>query len=103
MDLSGNATEQVVTIGNSTGRSFTGTHGNGALNTVGNADISTWPGYVTNAVTGATGSGKRGGSWEDISDRLLISDRLQANTAITTRDRNTGFRAARNQPSTPAQ
>ncbi len=103
MDMSCNVTEQVVSIGNSTGRSFTGSHGNGALNTVGNADISTWPGYVTNANTGATGSGKRGGSWEDISDRLLISDRFQANTAITTRDRNTGFRAARNQPSTPAQ
>ncbi len=103
MDLSGNATEQVVSIGNSTGRSFTGSHGNGALNTVGNADISTWPGYVTNAVTGATGSGKRGGSWEDIADRLLISDRFHANSTVTTRDRNTGFRAARNLPSTPAQ
>ena len=103
MDLSGNATEQVVSIGNSTGRSFTGSHGNGALNTVGNADISTWPGYVTNAVTGATGSGKRGGSWEDIADRLLISDRFQANSTVTTRDRNTGFRAARNLPSTIAQ
>jgi hypothetical protein len=93
----------VVTIGNSTGRGFTGAHGNGALNTDGNADISTWPGYVTSAVTGATGSGKRGGSWEDIADRLLISDRLQANTAITSRDRNTGFRAARSLPSTAAQ
>ena len=95
--------EQVVTIGNSTGRSFTGAHGNGELNSSGNADISTWPGYVTNAITGAAGSGKRGGSWEDGADRLLISDRFQANTAITTRDRNTGFRAARSLPSTAAQ
>ncbi len=103
MDLSGNATEQVVSIGNSTGRSFTGSHGNGALNANGNADISTWPGYVTNANTGATGSGKRGGSWEDIADRLLISDRFQANSTVTTRDRKTGFRAARSLPSTAAQ
>jgi formylglycine-generating enzyme required for sulfatase activity len=103
MDMSGNVTEQVVTIGNSTGRTFTGAHGNGALNAAGNADISTWPGYVTNAITGATGSGKRGGSWEDISDRLLISDRFQANTSINSRDRNTGFRAARSLPSAPAQ
>lgn len=103
MDLSGNVAEQVVTIGNSTGRSFTGAHGNGALNTSGNADISTWPGYVTSAITGATGSGKRGGSWEDIADRLLISDRFLANTAITSRDRNTGFRAARSLPTTAAQ
>jgi hypothetical protein len=103
MELSGNLNEQVVTMGNSTGRAFTGAHGNGALNASGNADISTWPGYVTNAITGATGSGKRGGSWEDISDRLLISDRFQANTSISSRDRNTGFRAARNLPSTAAQ
>lgn len=103
MDLSGNVAEQVVTIGNSTGRSFTGAHGNGELNSSGNADISTWPGYVTNAITGAAGSGKRGGSWEDGADRLLISDRFQANTAITTRDRNAGFRAARSLPSTAAQ
>jgi len=103
MDLSGNVAEQVVTIGNSTGRSFTGAHGNGALNISGNADISTWPGYVTNAITGATGAGERGGSWEDIADRLLISDRFLANTGITTRDRNTGFRAVRSLPTTAAQ
>lgn len=103
MDLSGNLWEQVVTFGNSAGRSFNGAHGNGTLNTSGNADINTWPGFVTNAITGATGSGERGGSWENTSERLLISDRLLANTEITTRDRNTGFRAARSLPSTAAQ
>lgn len=103
MDMSGNVAEMVVSIGNSTGRNFTGAHGNGALNSDGNADISTWPGYVSNAVTGATGSGERGGSWEDVVNRLYISDRLLANTAITTRDRNTGFRAVRSLPTTAAQ
>jgi formylglycine-generating enzyme required for sulfatase activity len=103
MDLSGNVAEQVVTIGNSTGRAFTGAHGNGALNTSGNADISTWPGFTSGAITIATGAGERGGSWEDIADRLLISDRFLANTGLTTRDRNTGFRAARSLPTTTAQ
>jgi formylglycine-generating enzyme required for sulfatase activity len=103
MDMSDNVAEMVVSIGNSTGRNFTGAHGNGALNADGNADISTWPGYVSNAVTGATGSGERGGSWEDVVNRLYISDRLLANTAITTRDRNSGFRAVRSLPTTVAQ
>ncbi len=103
MDLSGNVAEQVVTFGNSTGRAFTGAHGNGALNTSGNADISTWPGFTSGAITGATGAGERGGSWEDIADRLLISDRFLANTGLTSRDYNTGFRAARSLPSTAAQ
>jgi hypothetical protein len=103
MDLSGNVAEQVVTFGNSTGRAFTGAHGNGALNTSGNADISTWPGFTSGAITGATGAGERGGSWEDIADRLLISDRFLANTGLTSRDYNTGFRAARSLPTTAAQ
>jgi formylglycine-generating enzyme required for sulfatase activity len=103
MEMSGNVSEQVVTFGNSTGRSFTGAHGNGALNSEGNADISTWPGYVTNAITGATGSGTRGGCWEDNIGRLYISDRYLANSGVSTRDRDAGFRAVRNLPSTAAQ
>jgi formylglycine-generating enzyme required for sulfatase activity len=103
MEMSGNVSEQVVSMGNSTGRNFTGLHGNGALNTDGNADISSWPGYVTNAITGAVGSGLRGGCWEDIIDRLYISDRYLANSGISNRDRDVGFRGIRSLPSTAAQ
>jgi formylglycine-generating enzyme required for sulfatase activity len=103
MELSGNLWEQVVTFGNTDGRNFTAVHGNGALTSAGHADVSTWPGYVSTANTGATGSGHRGGSWEDVADRMRTSDRLQANTAVSTRTRTNGFRALRSLPSTSAQ
>ncbi len=103
MELSGNLWEQVVTFGNSDGRNFTPVHGNGALTSAGHADVSAWPGYVTSANTGAAGSGRRGGSWEDVAERMRTSDRFQANGAVSTRNRANGFRAVRSLPSTSAQ
>ena len=85
MDLGGNLKERVVTIGNSIGLLFTGTQGNGVLNTTtgfeGNANINGWPGMDAqplNGVTGAMGSGFRGGSWADSANYLRISDRTEA-------------------------
>ncbi len=85
MDLSGNLKEWIVTIGNATGRNFSAVHGNGSLSVdpgyEGYADAANWPGLnavTTRGVTGATGSGLRGGSWVDIADRLRISDRFEA-------------------------
>ncbi|MCX6266122.1 MAG: SUMF1/EgtB/PvdO family nonheme iron enzyme [Bacteroidetes bacterium] len=66
MEMSGNLWERTVTVGSAAGRAFTGVHGNGTLSTAGYADISTWPGYVTAEVTGATGSGLRGGSFRAV-------------------------------------
>jgi len=63
LDLSGQLWKRPVTVGNPTGRAFTGTHGSGTLSTNGNASNSDWPGYVTSEVTGATGCGFRGGAW----------------------------------------
>lgn len=65
MEMSGNMWERTVTAGNTTGRSFTGIHGNGVVSNVfivgvldyGDADVSTWPGNT------ALGSGFRGGAW----------------------------------------
>ncbi len=89
LDLSGNLKEFAVTIGNASGRNFTGIHGDGTLSTdsgyEGNATASAWPGLDTvntRGVTGAEGSGLRGGSWNDSADRLKISDRFEA--ALTT-------------------
>lgn len=103
MELSGNLWEQVVSMGNTDGRNFTPAHGDGNLTSAGHANVSAWPGYVSTANTGATGSGRRGGSWEDLADRMRTSDRLQANTAVSTRTRTNGFRALRSLPSTSAQ
>ena len=102
MDLSGNVRERVVTIGNATGRNFTGIHGNGILSTIsgyeGNANEANWPGLdsiATRGVTAANGSGFKGGGWDDTSARLRISDRSDAANALTDSLSNSGGRGVR--------
>lgn len=58
MEMAGNVWERIVTIGNPTGRGFTGIHGNGILDANGFANTSFWPNNST-----ALGSGCRGGFW----------------------------------------
>lgn len=82
MEMSGNLWERTITIGNTTGRAFTGTHGNGILNATGDADASTWPG------TGATGAGFRGGIWSFDVEHLRVSDRYRASFTYGPRDHN---------------
>jgi formylglycine-generating enzyme required for sulfatase activity len=100
MDLSGNNWERVVTLGNSTGRSFTGSHGNGALSDSGHATNSDWPGYsiVNTAVTGATGSGFRGGDWMDPSTFIRVSSREYAAFVFSNRHQTHGARYCRTAP-----
>ena len=102
LDLGGNLKERVVTIGNSMGLLFTGTQGNGVLNTTvgyeGNANITGWPGMDTqpqNGVDGATGSGFRGGSWGDSANYLRISDRTEAALTSTAALNSFGGRGVR--------
>ena len=93
MDLSGNVAERLVTVGNSTGRSFNGAkHGNGALGSNGDGDVSTWPG------TTAVGSGLRGGNWFVDSLALRLSDRAGAAAVNTNRSNNRGGRGVRSAP-----
>ena len=90
MDLSGNLWERPVTVGNSTGRSFEGRyHGNGALDSSGNPNVSTWPG------TAATGSGLRGGDWDNVSTRARLSNRDAATGTNSSRLDNFGGRGVR--------
>jgi hypothetical protein len=102
LELSGNPRERVVTIGNVAGRSFTGSMGDGYLSTesgyAGNATNADWPGIdeaASRGVTGALGSGFRGGSWDSSADRLRISDRNDAANADTAAAQNAGGRGAR--------
>lgn len=102
MEMSGNLADRFVTLGNAAGRSFAGTHGDGELTTrsnyEGNATNSDWPGIdadATRGVTGAEGSGFRGGSWADSADRLRTSDRQSAALTDATRQGTNGFRAGR--------
>ena len=104
MELSGNLKERAVTVGNSVGINFQGTHGDGVVTTTtgyeGNATNSDWPGtdvVAGRGVTGADGSGYRGGAWDDAAGaaRLKISDRQDAANASTSASNNSGGRGVR--------
>lgn len=102
LDLSGNLRERIVTIGNSTGRGFLGTHGDGYLTSLagfeGNANELDWPGLdavPSKGVTGTLGSGLKGGGWDDVQDRLRISDRQDAANAVAAFLNNAGGHGAR--------
>ncbi len=105
MELSGNASERAVTLGNSTGRAFTGTHGDGTLTTTasyeGNATNNDWPGInatTARGVTAATGGGWRGGSWYDGASNLFLTNRTVATGGAATRDNISGGRCVRTAP-----
>ncbi|MBU1854058.1 MAG: hypothetical protein KJ957_08490, partial [Candidatus Omnitrophica bacterium] len=102
LDLSGNLSERVVTIGNDTGRSFTESHGDGVLSTdsgyEGNATNADWPGVnalSSRGVTSAEGSGFKGGAWNSTSSSLRISDRSDAANASAIAAGNAGGRGVR--------
>ena len=92
LDLSGNVMERVVTIGNATGRSFQGLHGDGSLTPEGEANVATWP------ANDALGAGYRGGSWDVGVERARVSDRLVAALTQPNRELYGGVRAVRSAP-----
>jgi formylglycine-generating enzyme required for sulfatase activity len=88
MELSGNLWERVVTVGNSTGRTFSGVHGNGTLTSGGASDVAGWP--------TAAGTGWKGGSWlNTTTNSATTSDRAEANNANNTRAADAGGRGVR--------
>ena len=99
LDLIGNLWERIVTLGNPTGRGFIGTSGDGSLASTGDAANSDWPGFVTSSVSGATGSGFRGGGWGTDAILARVSVRFSAAYTYTNRinDYN-GGRCARTSP-----
>ena len=98
MELSGNLWERVVTLGNTTGRAFTGVHGDGILSAAGHANEVLWPGLSGGLVTGAAGSGLRGGSWINSSPYAQVADRYRGSLPSTDRSFVNGFRCARTSP-----
>lgn len=92
MEMSGNLWERVITVGNSTGRAFTGLHGDGTLNASGNANTSYWPG------TDCVGAGFRGGDWTNGQGSMRISDRNVGVYSATYRDYHVGGRGVRTAP-----
>jgi len=112
MDLSGSLWERPVTVGNGTsgtvigGRAFAGSHGDGTLTTLasyhGNATNPDWPGYdttyPTRGISGAVGSGSRGGTWLSGATFARASDRYFAAITSPTRYLHYGGRLARTSP-----
>ena len=92
MEMSGNLLEHFVTVGNAAGRLYTGEHGNGELNTVGNADVNNWPN------TSSLGAGFRGGYWYYYNWYLRVSDRAGAAGTDPNRYSSDGGRGGRTAP-----
>jgi len=100
MELSGNLWERPVSVmGSQSGTTlstFAGTHGLGSLSTDGYATNSDWPGYSSGKVTGASGSGYRGGNWyDDGYNNARVSDRNIAAFAYNARGYSYGLRCVR--------
>lgn len=93
MDLSGNLWERPVAVGVSAGRSFEGKrHGDGALDSNGDANVTNWPG------TSASGVCFRGGAWDTSASYQTTSDRYYGATTDAARSSNRGGRGARSEP-----
>jgi len=92
MEMSGNLLEHFVTVGNPAGRLFTGMHGNGELNTSGNADVANWPGISS------LGAGFRGGYWFYHAWYLRVSERSGAAGTDANRYNSDGGRGGRTAP-----
>jgi formylglycine-generating enzyme required for sulfatase activity len=110
MEITGNVWELVVSIGNISGRVYTGAHGNGALTATGFADADFWPGSNGNATattpntapnagsTSFAGMMFRGGSYLDVAF-LRLSDRTYPGwTGLGGRDGRNGGRGVRTAP-----
>ena len=90
MEMTGNLSERFVTLGNPTGRAYSGLHGNGVLNSSGDADVTSWP--------NANGAGFRGGSLVSSESGGQVSYRGGAANAVSGRNYTYGFRAGRFAP-----
>ncbi len=88
-DMSGNAWERPVTVGNAIGRSFTGLHGDGSLSASGDANVANWPGID------AIGGGFRGGWWGLSNTYLPTSARGYASHEGSLRRERMGGRGIR--------
>lgn len=92
MEMSGNLLEHFVTVGNPTGRLFTGEHGNGELSTSGYADVVNWP------PASSLGAGFRGGYWFYYAWYLRVSERSGAAGTDANRYNSDGGRGGRTVP-----
>ena len=96
MEMSGNLRERVVKAWGH-GYGYSGKHGNGELTSLGFPDVASWP--LVNSEAIYSGWGFRGGGFNDLSDRLRITDRdhtLSPTIVGDTRNMLYGGRGVRN-------
>lgn len=101
MELSGNLSEPIITVGRAEGRNFNGAnHGDGVITFAGEGNVATWPLSSPNAGAGlyATGTGFKGGGFGNIFQRCTISNRFLVNSSIDAKFGNSGMRLVRTAP-----
>jgi formylglycine-generating enzyme required for sulfatase activity len=92
MEMNGNLSHIVICTGNTTHRNFSGLHGDGALASTGDQDVTNWPSL-------AVPTRLRGGRYMDADpDRMRISDRKDANSYSAGRYVYNGGRGVRTAP-----
>jgi len=91
MELAGNLFERCISAATTSGRAFTGTHGNGALTAVGDHDASTWP-------PPTEGIGFRGSSFNNNRNDARTSHRSLSSSVSASRQSFTGGRGVRTAP-----
>ncbi|MDP2363198.1 MAG: SUMF1/EgtB/PvdO family nonheme iron enzyme, partial [Ignavibacteria bacterium] len=94
MEMSGNVWETVVSSGLASSRRFIGSNGDGLLSSNGNANNPDWSGLKSGEIVSNIGSGGRAGGWQNLQDRLRVSDRFYSNS-VALREPGNGFRCAR--------
>ncbi len=99
MDLTGNVREMVITVGNATGRAFTGISGDGVLAANGESNVTNWPSGFQADISNAVGAGYKGNDWGDPSATYMtVSGRNGAAYNYKWRDPDYGFRGGRIAP-----
>lgn len=101
MNLAGSMWEKVITVGDETGRSFTGVHGDGSISYYGYADVSDWPeGFREVEGYGYRGGGYYGvkGDITDFNPYSPIAFRTYGAWSGGPRNAAYGYRAARTAP-----
>jgi len=83
MEMSGHCWERAITVGRPEGRAFQGTHGDGELNSLGNATNPDWPGHSgSDGVDDVIGAGYRGAGF-DFPDPVTLNMRISARRMAT--------------------
>ena len=95
MELGGNVIERCISLGQPEGRTYTGIHGDGALDASGWADVTNWPKEKTtldNDGNDTEGIIFKGGAWRYLVSGMFISNRNPPYDGSVTDNHNSSHR-----------